>query len=71
MSIQLIADQVNKKLVLKDTSRRHPIVSKDLMTRTRTDLSGLITDFTEIELNQFANVDDLVELILTKPAKSA
>jgi hypothetical protein len=66
MSIQLIADQVNKKLVLKDTSRRNPIVSKDLMTRTRTDLSGLITDFTEIELNQFANVDDLVELILTK-----
>jgi hypothetical protein len=48
MSIQLIADQVNKKLVLKDTSRRNPIVSKDLMTRSRTDLSGLITDFTEI-----------------------
>jgi len=68
MSIQLIADQVNKKLLLKDTSRRNPIVSKDLMTRTRTDLSGLITDFTEIELNQFANVDDLVELILTKSA---
>ena len=68
MPIQLIADQVNKKLILQDTSRDNPIVSKDLMARSRADLSGLITDFTEIELNKFANIDDLVELALTKPA---
>lgn len=64
----MVADQVNKKLILQDTSRNNPIVSKDLMARSRADLSGLITDFTEIELNKFANVDYLVELILTKTA---
>jgi hypothetical protein len=64
MSIQLIADQVNKKLVLKDTSRRNPIVSKDLMTRSRTDLSGLITDFTEIVRSQSCRVRSLMWLLL-------
>jgi hypothetical protein len=63
MSIQLIADQVNKKLVLKDTSRRNPIVSKDLMTRSRTDLSGLITDFTEIVRSQYCGVRSLMWLL--------
>jgi hypothetical protein len=63
MSIQLIADQVNKKLVLKDTSRRNPIVSKDLMTRSRTDLSGLITDFTEIVRSQSCRVRSLMWLL--------
>lgn len=70
MSIQLIADQLNKKFILQDTSTKKTIISKVLHDRPEPDLTGLITDFSDSELNEMANVkaNDRVQFIFTKPA---
>jgi hypothetical protein len=68
MTFQLIADQANKKLILKSSAGNEPIISKVLAVRARNDLSGLITQFTQSELDGFSAVEGLVELALTKTA---
>jgi hypothetical protein len=68
MTFQLIADQANKKLILQSSTVNEPIISKDLAVRARNDLSGLITQFTQSELDSLSAVEGMVELALTKAA---